>query len=276
MEIPKEELPEGEEEEEERDWLYRVSSVNDEVKVTPLEDEILSKGILDPLAVFVLDCETEIFVWFGKYSQFPERRAAVMLAEEFVQMFERPVWTSIVKVRESAEPAYFKDKFVDWFDAPVMKAAQTSRIAETREQIPIDVDLLHRKKPQIESIPVFEEESDCLEVWSIDNNSKANPLEEQNIGIFYNSKSYIALFSYIETGILKSTAFFWEGSKAKTGTYLSYKFGFYELLEKKMKDEGGNPPLQMRLFEGHEPASFLQILNTRNPVLILKVDYSIC
>lgn len=88
------------------------------MKVTPVEAEKMSKGLLDSTAAFVLDCETEIFVWSGKYCNFLEKRTAMMLAEEFVGMFERPTWTPIIKVRESAEPCLFKNKFVDWFDAP--------------------------------------------------------------------------------------------------------------------------------------------------------------
>lgn len=57
--------------------------------------------MLDSTAAFVLDCDTQIFVWQGKYCDFPAKRSAVMLAEEFIQMFERPLWTPITRVYES-------------------------------------------------------------------------------------------------------------------------------------------------------------------------------
>lgn len=44
-----------------------------------------------------------------------------------------------------AEPFLFKDKFRDWFDAP-SKVASRSRIAQTREQIAIDVEKLFKSK----------------------------------------------------------------------------------------------------------------------------------
>jgi hypothetical protein len=70
-----------EEEDDKLDWLYRVSQVDGAVQVTPLEEEVLSKDMLDSNACFVLDAATEIFIWNGKYSSLDEKKAAVMLAE---------------------------------------------------------------------------------------------------------------------------------------------------------------------------------------------------
>lgn len=247
--------------------------VGEEAKVTPIEEENLSKGMLDSNAAFVLDCETEIFVWHGRFCSFLEKRTAIMLAEEFVQMFERPTWTPIIRVRERAEPALFKNKFIDWFDAPVSKATQSSRIAVTREQLPIDVNSLHLSKPVPEPVLKIEESSDCIELWNIESNSKALPISEEEFGIFFTNKSYICLFSYIELNkdLLKSFAYFWEGSQAKTQNYIAYKFGFYDILDKKMKEEGGSSPVQVKINEGKEPENFLELFNKEHCVIIRRV-----
>eukprot|EP01114_Cavostelium_apophysatum_P020108 TRINITY_DN6645_c0_g1_i3.p1 TRINITY_DN6645_c0_g1~~TRINITY_DN6645_c0_g1_i3.p1 ORF type:complete len:1198 (-),score=441.24 TRINITY_DN6645_c0_g1_i3:48-3245(-) len=267
---------EEEEEEEGRGWLYRVSQVDDDVKVTPIEDENLSKDMLDSNAAFVLDSDTEIFVWNGKYADVPEKRAALMLAEEFIQMFDRPVETPITRVLDSAEPILFRDKFLDWFDAPTKSQYTATRIAAAREQTAINVETLHRtKSEQSESFFEMTPESDCLEVWTIESNSKATPIQEDEFGIFYTGKSYITLFSYIEPtkNQLMSYAYFWEGSESKAQSYIAYKFGFYDLLVNRMKDEGGHPPVQVKVYQGKEPDNFLQIFNRKKPTIITRTDF---
>ena len=238
-----------EEEEDKLDWLYRVSQVDGDVQVTPLEEEVLSKDMLDSNACFVLDGATEIFIWNGKYSSLDEKKAAVMLAEEFLGMFERAPWTPITRVFESAETVLFKQRFSDWIDVPV-RVVNKSNIAGTREQQKIDTQKLFLNVAPKSDKVLVEEESDVLEVWTIENGSKASPVTENEFGTFYSNKSYICLYSYIETqkSLLKSIAFFWEGIDAKPNNFIAYKFGFYDILVKRMEEEGGSHPVQVILY----------------------------
>ena len=86
-----------------------------------------------------------------------------------------------------------------------------------------------------------------FQAWSIENNSKAVPVPEDQFGIFFSNRSYICLFSYIEKnrGMLKSISFFWEGIEAKANNFIAYKFGFFDLLVKRMQDEGGSHPKEV-------------------------------
>lgn len=151
----------------------------------------------------------------------------------------------------------------------VSKAFHISKIAATKEQLPIDVVSLHTSKPIQEPILNVEEGTDCLEIWSIESNSKAFPISEDEFGIFYNNKSYICLFSYIETNknLLKSYTYFWEGSQSKTQSFIAYKFGFYDILEKKMKEEGGSSPVQVKISEGKETENFLEVLKDQGLII---------
>lgn len=124
-----------------------VSEIDEEVQVTPLEEETLSKDMLDSNACFVLDCSTEIFVWNGKYSSFEQKKSAVMLAEEFLSMFDRPQWTPITTVFESAEPVLFKQRFVDWLDIPV-RVYQRGNIASKEELFSFFISLMVKRYPR--------------------------------------------------------------------------------------------------------------------------------
>ena len=75
----------------------------------------LSRRSLKTGGVFVLDCATEVFVWFGKQSSFGVRLAGAQVAQRLIDIDDaRPSWCSLTQVNEGAEPFIFRSKFVDW------------------------------------------------------------------------------------------------------------------------------------------------------------------
>jgi hypothetical protein len=81
----------------------------------------LSSQLLDPNDCFILDCETEIFVWVGKESTEQEKAAAMANAQDFLSSMGRPSWTPITKLGQGCESALFKSKFVkgNWVCVPL-------------------------------------------------------------------------------------------------------------------------------------------------------------
>jgi len=69
-----------------------------EVEQVDIPDGILSTTMLDPNDCFILDCETEIFVWVGKESSEKEKVGAMSNAREFLSNYGRPPWTPVTKV----------------------------------------------------------------------------------------------------------------------------------------------------------------------------------
>ena len=83
--------------------------------------------------VFILDCDTEIFVWVGRKSSMAARLAAMQVAQRFVKgAADRPSWVQLTQIYEHAEPYLFKSKFPDWVRASLKRRGQ--RLKENKRQ----------------------------------------------------------------------------------------------------------------------------------------------
>lgn len=75
------------------------------------QDRPLHKDMLDSNFSFVVDAETELFVWTGRTSPPKVRDLAYSFAQKLIRDQGRPNWVPVVKVVEGVEPALFKSKF---------------------------------------------------------------------------------------------------------------------------------------------------------------------
>jgi Gelsolin repeat len=76
-------------------------------------DDPLSRSLLEDDHCFLLDCESEIFVWSSQVTPISEKRLGQALARKFLD-FERPEWCPIVLAWKGAESMSFRAKFPDW------------------------------------------------------------------------------------------------------------------------------------------------------------------
>ena len=74
----------------------------------------LSKDMLKTEDAFIVDNETEIFVWVGKGATADERKAALSHGQDYVSKQGRPDWTRVTKILEGTEPTTFKSCFKKW------------------------------------------------------------------------------------------------------------------------------------------------------------------
>lgn len=70
--------------------------------------------LLNSKNVYLLDCHTDVFVWFGKKSTRLVRCAAIKLSLELFSMICRPNFSMITRVQEGTENQCFKSKFSGW------------------------------------------------------------------------------------------------------------------------------------------------------------------
>jgi hypothetical protein len=145
-----EEQEEDEENEWTSDWLYQVSEESGKMKLTPLEETEFTRSLLKPNCSYILDCETEVFLWHAKDCTLDQKAAAFELAGEILSLFERPSWTKITRVMEGSEPTLFKEKFLDWTEAALMPKPLINTTQSVPQSKPIDVVALHTRKPPTE------------------------------------------------------------------------------------------------------------------------------
>ena len=74
----------------------------------------LSKDMLKTEDAFIVDNDTEIFVWVGKGATADERKAALSHGQDYVSKQGRPDWTRVTKILEGTEPTTFKSCFKKW------------------------------------------------------------------------------------------------------------------------------------------------------------------
>lgn len=67
--------------------------------------------MLDSQFAYIVDAETELFIWSGRLASPKLRDETYALAQKLVRDQGRPNWAPVVKVVEGVEPALFKSKF---------------------------------------------------------------------------------------------------------------------------------------------------------------------
>eukprot|EP01090_Pellita_catalonica_P018696 TRINITY_DN6118_c0_g1_i1.p1 TRINITY_DN6118_c0_g1~~TRINITY_DN6118_c0_g1_i1.p1 ORF type:complete len:1019 (-),score=200.11 TRINITY_DN6118_c0_g1_i1:125-3181(-) len=255
----------AEEEYRESLFLYLITKdENDEFDADPVEELPLVRSLLKTENTYVLDCGTEMFAWIGKESSWESRDSALLMAEDFLTMFNRPLWTPMIRISEGHEPVLFKSKFVGWVEEHPVIEEPPSRVAPAPEQKRIDYsNLLTFPEPSEDLFkPTNEDEdSSALEVWSLNERGDAESVEEEVFGNFHTDRSFIALYSYSSNDEVKSVAYFWGGARSPNRDYMAYQSSFYSVLEQQMADDGGKPPKKERIYEGGEGKFFLSLFS---------------
>ena len=85
-----------------------------EIPQVSVPQQKLVHTLLNSKNVYLLDCHTDVFVWFGKKSTRLVRCAAIKLSLELFSMISRPNFSMITRVQEGTENQCFKSKFSGW------------------------------------------------------------------------------------------------------------------------------------------------------------------
>lgn len=84
--------------------LYSVQVVDSDLQVTEVGRGELTKSMLDPTAVMMLDSRNEILMWLGQESSAVEQRMAFKTASNYLKMNDRPVdRTPISVIKQGSE-----------------------------------------------------------------------------------------------------------------------------------------------------------------------------
>ncbi|EGC29868.1 hypothetical protein DICPUDRAFT_4927, partial [Dictyostelium purpureum] len=262
-------------------FLYKLSTGADgKPSIKPIEEEEIKQEMLESNACFILDCEHEMYIWQGKdVKNKSTKEALIPLAKKIWEQYDRPEYYSknthppITIVYDGAEGCLFKSKFSKWVDkAPVLTSYLS--LQKKKEAISFEVSSMHEEKPVAEIHLGSDYSKGKLFVWSCLSNGKWNKVEEDDFGIFYSNKSYICHFIYKPEGksSIRSAIFYWEGLYANARNYISYKFGLFKEIQKKMQSLQSDDPVEYRIAQNKEPKEFINLFGTE--LLVLNEELS--
>jgi hypothetical protein len=130
--------------------LYRVGALKGNLEVSQVGGDTLSRSDLNSSGVFIVDVESEVFVWNGKKSSLSVRLAAAEVARGMVlDPRGRPAWASFTQINQGQEPLRFKLCFGrEWLDEE--RAAKQKRAEEQRRSSMVSLGTLDIVSPELE------------------------------------------------------------------------------------------------------------------------------
>lgn len=214
----------------------------------------LSRGMLESNKCYLLDCGAEIYVWVGRVTQLEDRKAASLVAEEFVSSQKRPKYTRIIRVIQGFETHSFKSNFGSWPLGSGIPGSEDGRgkVAALLKQQGVDVKGILKATPAKEEIPPLLEGNGKLEVWRVNNNTKTPVLKEE-VGKFYGGDCYVILYTY-HSGERKEDYYlcFWLGQQSTVEDQMTAA-----RVATTMANSLKGKPVQGRIVQGKEPAEFI-------------------
>jgi len=92
--------------------LFRLSDASGTMEFKEVgKGPAVKRALLDSSDVFILDTGAEVFAWIGKGSSVDEKKKAMHFAQEYLQKFNRPLFTPISRILEGAENNVFESSF---------------------------------------------------------------------------------------------------------------------------------------------------------------------
>ncbi|XP_022948221.1 villin-1 isoform X1 [Cucurbita moschata] len=88
--------------------------INTQGKFYQKGSDVLNKEMLETDKCYMLDCDSQIFVWMGKHTSVTERKTSIVAAEDFVRKQDRSTGTHLTFLTEGLETTAFKVCFEDW------------------------------------------------------------------------------------------------------------------------------------------------------------------
>ncbi|CAK8565915.1 unnamed protein product [Lathyrus sativus] len=226
--------------------------INLQGKICPIGSNAFSKEMLESDKCYMLDCDSEIFVWMGRQTLLTERRTSIKAAEDFVRNEGRSSKTHLTFLSEGLESTVFRSHFTNW-----PKTAEPRLYEEGREKVAAifkhqgyDVKELPDEKDDEPSIDY----GGTIKVWRVDSDELSLlPVTEHTR--FYSGDCYIVQYTFPEKGRDETLFYAWLGSRC----VMEDKTAAISHINT-MVDSSRTNPVMAQIHEGKEPAQFFSIL----------------
>lgn len=183
-----------------------------ELPQVEIPEQKLVHTLLISKNVYILDCYTDLFVWFGQKSTRLVRAAAIKLSRELFNMIDRPEYALVTRLQEGTESQIFKLRFSGWDEVMAVDFTRTATsVAKTGADLvkwakkqETRADLAALFMPRQQPMP-FAEAEQLEEDWNYDleameafvlEGKKFVRLPEEELGHFYTGECYVFLCRY--------------------------------------------------------------------------------
>jgi advillin len=243
----------GDDEAHEKGSAGKLYELADDGKTTAIPGE-LTKDTLNTNKVYIIDFETELYLWLGKGASAESKKQAMVNGNKYLAANNKPNWVPLARVSEGTESPLFKSKFKGWQDAPkgAMKSlAQAGNVAKV-EQKAVDVKALAKKQAIMEQEKMKDDGTGKIEIWRVEDFKPVEWPKEKH-GQFYAGDSFVMKYSYKnELGKDAFIIYFWQGRDSSQD-----EKGASALIAKDMDDQLKGAACQVRVVQGKEPNHFL-------------------
>ncbi|KAK9159050.1 hypothetical protein Scep_005624 [Stephania cephalantha] len=219
-------------------------------KLSQIVTDTLRREVLDADKCYLLDCDTEIYVWMGRTTSLSERKISISTAEEMLKTQGRSTGPCLTFLTEGTETAKFKSFFDGWPQTAELNLYEEGRgkVAAIFKHQGFDVKELPEEdyQPSIDC-------SGTLKVWRVNGNEVLLlPVAEQNK--LFSADCYIVHYRYLNEDKDEHLFYAWLGSNSikedrdDTVSHMSA-----------MIDSIKGHPVMAQIFEGKEPVQFYSI-----------------
>ena len=222
--------------------------------------ESLSDGTeLKSTLTYILNCDTEVYLWCGKETGVNYRRRSEFEADKL----KRYDWVKVERVLEGFEHTLFTSKFKEW------KRIKEEQIEQPKKEEHSSIEIQEpnketKKQTTVEELiewkPTIDEEYydsyGKIKMWLVsEKNYTTKLLSEELHGSFYRGSCYFVLFTpFGVTEAKEKKAWFWQGSESKLDQQMVSK------TIEKLLNENENPPF-LKVKEGFEPAQLFSLFS---------------
>ncbi|XP_020224778.1 villin-1 isoform X2 [Cajanus cajan] len=231
--------------------IVKLFWINLQGKLCETGNNAFSKEMLETDKCYMLDCDSEIFVWMRRQTLLTERRTATKTIEDFVRNEGRSNKTHLTFLSEGLESTIFRSYFTNW-----PKTLEPRLYDEGKEKV---AAIFKHQGYDVKELPEEDNEPsiDCsgtLRVWRLDGDELSLLLVAE-LTKFYSGDCYIVQYTFPGNGRDETLFYAWLGSRCVMEDKTAVIFHMST-----MADSVRTNPVMAQIHEGKEPAQFFSIL----------------
>lgn len=267
--------------------LYQVVLGMGYLELPQIQYKKLTPSLLETKNVYILDTNTDVFIWLGKKSARLVKAAALKLGQEIFNILKRPPFAHLHRCIEGNETQLMKSKFQGWDDVIAVDFTRTAESVQktgadlikwmSNQEVKVDLSALFTpRQPAMTSdeakilLDEFNDDLEVMEAFVLEG-KKFVKLPDYELGHFYSQDCYVFLCRYWVPSDSSSgeddeerpneeslddyhcIVYFWQGRDASNMGWLTFTF----TLQKKFMAHFGDKLEVVRAHQQQENIKFL-------------------